>query len=81
MLISSVIQIRLLEYLNHATLVDMLYSTHLIGGQVHAQVCHLFSRAHPASFLPRHEVFICLRCGRETQMSSTSGIQTQCFCF
>lgn len=63
------------------TLVDMLYNTHLIGGQVHAQVCHLFSRAHPASFLPRHEVFICLRCGRGTQMSSTSGIQTQCFLF
>lgn len=47
-------------------LVHMMHNTHLIGGQVHAQVCHLFGRAHPASFLPRHEVFICLR---ETQMT------------
>lgn len=57
------------------THVDGQYNTHLIGGQVHTQVGHLFSCAHPASFLPRHEVFICLRCARETQVSCTLGIQ------
>lgn len=30
--------------------------THLIRGQVHTQMCHLFSRAHSTGFLSRHKV-------------------------
>lgn len=33
---------------------------HLIWGQVDTQVCHLFGCAHPARFLPCHEILISL---------------------
>ena len=35
---------------------DIPTHTHLIRGQVNTQVCHLFSRAQPPSFLSRHKV-------------------------